>query len=162
MDRMVKNRLVVSSTNKEQLGDFINSVCDEEYNSVFSLHALLPCPDDFRQNSPDHPDFGKALTTEKRNKLLLLKYGTIDPWEWYICMWGTEMDVFDPKLVEYCAHFAVYEFESLYTPPKEWVHNVALRYPDIEFRLSYIEPGSPDTRVFVSQDKTSFYSTNLN
>ena len=67
--------------------------------------------------------------------------GDDDNWyNWRIRNWGIKWDI-DASLIGESDNILIYEFDSPWAPPHEWVRNAALIFPDLSFELYYREPG---------------------
>lgn len=88
---------------------------------------------------------------DKPNKMLLKKYGADNWYDWRIKHWGTKWDV-DAELVEADEERLVYQFDSAWSPPFEWLKTVARNYPKLHFKLKYDEPGMGVMGVIVAGD----------
>lgn len=61
-------------------------------------------------------------------------------WDWRIQNWGTKWDLSEVQFEDY-GDFVEYSFMSAWSPPVEWLKIVSERYPKLEFKLKYDEPG---------------------
>ena len=59
-------------------------------------------------------------------------------YRWSIENWGTKWDV-DGKLVAEYEDSLEYAFRSAWNPPLEWLQKVSRDYPELRFRLRYVE-----------------------
>jgi hypothetical protein len=70
-------------------------------------------------------------------------------YEWNIANWGTKWDIsnvevsFDGKvkIQDEEEYYINYMFDTAWSPPIEWVGNLAKQYPELEFELEYREDG---------------------
>ena len=131
------NELTITSNNKEQLKQFIEKVRDPENDTELSLTKLFPCPEELL--SADST-FYKSLNDESA-KLLIMKYGQTNWYEWCIANWGTKWDVENVELKNCDDHYVCYCFDSAWSPPTKWIVHVALMFPDLYFFLKYDETG---------------------
>jgi len=69
------------------------------------------------------------------NRLVPLRENT---YENAIERWGTKWDIVEQNVA--INPFDT-RFETAWTPPRQWLRNVAQQYPDITFKLDYYEPG---------------------
>ena len=92
---------------------------------ALSLHALVPEPD-FPEDSSD--------------------------WlRWRRLMWGTKWDL-DEVVFQDCGTYLRYEFATASQPPLNWIWYVGSEFEDLEFRLTYAEPGLVFAGRVVCQD----------
>ncbi len=61
-------------------------------------------------------------------------------YDWRLHNWGTKWDI-DAHLVEESENMLIYEFESPWGPPGNWLRKVSLMFPWLSFELYYKEPG---------------------
>jgi hypothetical protein len=109
-----QNRLTVSGPG-EELQSFVERVQTEE--QPLSFETLAPTPAE------------------------LLKHGW---YEWRIEHWGTKWDaefedVTEPLRVRRTR--ATYVFLTAWAPPVEWLQPASEAYPDLTFRLDYVDQG---------------------
>jgi hypothetical protein len=71
-------------------------------------------------------------------------------YDWRIRNWGTHWDV-DAHLIDKSEDALIYEFESPWCPPYNWIRKVALIFPDLSFELYYKEPGMCFQGVILAQ-----------
>ena len=74
-------------------------------------------------------------------------------YDWEINNWGTKWgncEIF--SFEEDCV-----KFDSAWSPPIKWIENISNQYPELDFRLSYIEPGMCFCGVFEGNFKDGFY-----
>jgi len=145
MPNWCENVLTVISINQEQLQDFIEKVRDPDNNTELSFSKLLPCPTELE-------DFD--LFPGKRDEFIM-KYGYKDCYSWRIANWGTKWDV-DVTIKDIFNYGAFYFFESAWSPPIQWIVNVALMFPDLHFKLKYEEPGMGFMGVFKASGESTF------
>ena len=125
---------------------------DGTYNLIrqsrFTFNALVPVPQKVldvgyasRQISPslslEDPFYGKLIKVPGSGK------------EWQQNNWGSSMDVDEDAVYPHTEHWetvfegpeiseVAVEFSIEDTPPRQWVITCAKRYPNLEFKLSYI------------------------
>jgi hypothetical protein len=94
------------------------------------LQRTLPMPEELLgTNAPSdkNEDFEK-------------KYGASNWYDWRVKVWGTKWDVeFDN--VDIQKDFIHVRFDSAWSPPCNWLAQVAEKYPTIHFKLEYEESG---------------------
>lgn len=71
-------------------------------------------------------------------------------YDWHIAHWGTKWDV-EATLHNQSSDKVEISFSSAWSPPTEWVNNVADRYPDLTFTLLYEESGMCFAGRYVQQ-----------
>jgi hypothetical protein len=76
---------------------------------------------------------------EENANLLAEKYGASNWYDWRLNNWGTKWDVEaevddDDSLIRI-------SFDSAWSPPQLAVAELAAKFPNLQFRLSYEEPG---------------------
>jgi hypothetical protein len=70
---------------------------------------------------------------------------------WGINNWGTKWDVNVDNIEDQGDSIILY-FDTAWSPPKHWFRAVSAMYPDLEFRLDYIEYGMQFAGSFVAQE----------
>lgn len=67
-------------------------------------------------------------------------------YDWRVTTWGTKWDLDQAtgRNVRLGPHAGavIYDFSSAWSPPTGWLRIVAARYPQLRFRLDYIEEGN--------------------
>ncbi|MHC4799946.1 MAG: DUF1281 family ferredoxin-like fold protein [Planctomycetota bacterium] len=133
MANWCKNRLEISCGKDacKQLAEFLSKA--KGTDTDLSLDNFVPTPPALEsQESPG--DY------EKLAKQHIADYGYPDGDKWRCANWGTR-DVDDARLIESCSNFAVFDFDSAWSPPTAWLKTVSMQYPDLEFQLRYEEIG---------------------
>ena len=137
MPNWCENRLCVYCImdHPEELSNFIEIVKNPEDKSDLSMGKLLPCPDELlKQDSANkNPDDYRAE--------LIKKYGHADCDDWCVANWGTKWDLCSVRTIEYNDNYIVYDFESAWSPPTNWVIAIMQKFPNLNFRLKYDESG---------------------
>jgi len=149
MSNWCNNTLTVVGPEKE-INNFRKQVLpkkqDKDDLTDLSLETLLPCPDELE--SP--PDESSMTPQQKgaRTKMLFKKYGApifgadkkMDWYYWQIKFWGTKWDIRAAIVVDLPRRI-VYQFESAWSPPCEWLKAIAPKFPALKFTLRYEEGG---------------------
>ena len=78
--------------------------------------------------------------SDKKDKALIKKYGADNWYDWCVEKWGTKWDV-HAQLDMDGEDEATFYFDSAWSPPVEWLHHIAPKFPELSFRLKYDEPG---------------------
>lgn len=155
------NVLIVESKSKESIEQFKSAVKAE--GTVLSFGKLMPTPLALtRVSSPPDiiPEKGykSAIAvqvianpnetipiTRRISKNLKKKFGTDNWYDWHMKNWGVRCDV-DAELCEELLvrqpYQLIYSFLSAWSPPAQWLHNIAPRFPKLSFRLEYCETGN--------------------
>ena len=71
---------------------------------------------------------------------ILDKGYSAEGYEWQIENWGTKWDV-NGVFIKRSGNKVIYDFETAWTPPLEWLHAVSQSFPQLRFSLKYMEPG---------------------
>jgi hypothetical protein len=79
--------------------------------------------------------------TKEMNEDLIKKYGASNWYEWTIKHWGTKWDASDPEIELEGKQTIGYRFETAWSPPIEWLQHAQTKFPKLNFRLEYREPG---------------------
>lgn len=82
--------------------------------SVLSFHSLIPIP------------------PERMESRLRLK--------WEMENWGCETGAYEARLAEDWDDGLIYEFDTAWSPPIEFLERVSTQWPDLIFVLEYEEP----------------------
>ena len=92
----------------------------QEYYDL-SFHAQIPCPK-------------KHLTSHKKNT-------SNQGWfAWCNNNWGTKWDCSEPTLTHEENHTSYY-FDTAWGSPVEWVRKVSIKFPRVEFHITWAEEG---------------------
>jgi hypothetical protein len=115
------------------------------FDGEFTFELLYPTPQELLdQTSPnmyrgDDDDERKAH--EQRVKELTDKYGFGDWYHWRINNWGTKWNAADSYVSSNDDNSFIVSFESAWSPPCGWLQRVAPMFPELSFRLEYMEEG---------------------
>jgi len=64
-----------------------------------------------------------------------------DSYHWSWENWGTKWDACEPDVNESESQCFCVGFDTAWSPPTKWLHNIMNDYPNLEFELEYDEPG---------------------
>jgi hypothetical protein len=78
--------------------------------------------------------------TQEKIKLLIEKYGSDNWYDWNSKNWGTKWDCGSDEYELSDNLFDIY-FESAWAPPVEWLEKTQILFPNLLFKLSYLETG---------------------
>ena len=93
------------------------------------------------------PDYTKVKVKPTYPKIRE-KYGKkqefVEPsqawWDWCIQNWGTKWDV-EAQITEISESCLVYDFDSAWSPPTDWLKKAMEKFPELCFTLKYHEAG---------------------
>lgn len=128
MPNWCDNWLQVSGA-KEEIGRFVGMGVKE---GKWALSHYFPMPEELHGTS--RPGVS--------NKELVAKYGAADWYDWnmrnYGCKW--DCDTTDVKRKDTGTEVII-DFQSPWSPPVEFMHKVQAMFPQLDFRLAYMETG---------------------
>ena len=129
------NNLTVSGDEKE-LQDFVEKSTTQEGRD-FSFNGTFPMNDDLDISAGTH-------NTDQEEQRVLNKglYGHSNWYDWRISEWGTKWDADEAQVSDHNEnnYFHV-SFQTAWAPPIDWLKNIAMDYPNLEFELEYDEEG---------------------
>ena len=64
-----------------------------------------------------------------------------DWYDWSVNNWGTKWDACESYINNNDIDYFSVSFDTAWAPPVDWLKNIAIDYPDLEFELEYEEPG---------------------
>jgi len=141
------NRLTVSGKRKD-VGDFKKKAVreysgkiapGEESKTDLSFNNFVPMPKELENTqSPYTPETAEE---KQKSKYLINKFGADNWYDWAIMNWGVKWDASNAALIEKHSDLLIYEFDTAWGPPKEWLKKTSLLYPELEFTMEYEEPG---------------------
>jgi len=107
-----------------------------EVETALSLAKFYP--------EPDYTKIKVKSTFPEITKRKYAKKGQ-EWWDWRVQNWGTKWDV-EAEIVKEEEFkngnkVIVFNFDSAWSPPVEWLKKVAKDYPGLSFKLKYEEPG---------------------
>lgn len=124
----------------------------EGYHTELSLGKFLPCPLELKkvtspvraENGETEKEFKKRI--ERHKKL----YGATDWYDFQTNNWGTKWDVKAAIIVQ-DENAIVYSFDSAWSPPAQWIGNVAPMFPELRFELEYLGEGNEFKGIIEAQ-----------
>lgn len=136
MPNWCMNTLTVSG-NERKLAEFMERAKHinhggAECSTDLSLHNFLPTPPELLNV--------QAPNTSGNTEELIKRYGSPDWYHWNVQNWGCKWDL-TARIVLENAGRTIYEFESPWTPPLIGIRKISELFPDLEFHISYEEPG---------------------
>jgi hypothetical protein len=157
MPNWCSNRLTVFGT-EHALTSFLSAAGTEQRS--FSFQALLPCPQELQEVTSGHTTIEGVSVTVWRSveqadgKTLQIRisdedierfkreYGATNWYDWQIQNWGTKWDV-DAHVSSDSIHDGevAIDFETAWSPPKDFVCTVSQKFTSLTFTLDYAEPG---------------------
>lgn len=137
MPNFCKNNLQITGSTI-QLSEFLNrSMILHTVNGIdtiqLTFEALLPTPDELIKQP--------ALFRGENSEDLIEKYGYADWYSWRTNNWGTKWDAAHTTFIKKSDTEALIEFETAWSPPVNWLQNIAPQFPELRFKLVYSEPG---------------------
>jgi len=158
MPNWCHNTLTVEG-NPEQLTEFKSkSFVKAKHSSPeefdFTFEGLFPTPPELLEETAPTQYRGEDNDTEAiktfhaKMKDLEYKYDYTNWYDWRVNYWGCKWDASESYISsEDEAHISV-EFDTAWSPPEMWVRYVSTLFPDLKFKLSYMEPGVGFAGVF--------------
>jgi len=131
------NNLTVTGDEK-QLQDFVEKSMStyDDGTERFIFNGTHPMPEDLNITK------GTQTQDEKEQAILnKAKYGYTDWYDWHLGEWGTKWDACESYINNNDIHYFSVSFDTAWAPPINWLINIAMDYPDLEFELEYEEPG---------------------
>jgi len=132
--------------NVEQLKEFTEKSFIAE-TGEFTMGGLLPTPKELTEvTSPvmwrgDETDLEGKATFEAEAKRIEETYGHADWYSWNTTNWGTKWDVAESTIGFMDDDALIVSYDTAWSPNINWVEQVSKMFPDLEFRLSFMEPG---------------------
>jgi hypothetical protein len=114
-------------------------------NGELTFETLHPTPQELLDQSS--PNMYRGDSEDERNahaehvKMLKDKYGFEDWYHWRIFNWGTKWNADDSYVSESDDNMLIVSFNTAWSPPCNWLAKVGPMFPDLEFRLEYMEEG---------------------
>ncbi len=124
------NRLRVDGDNKASLTAFRDWLGADGFN----LNKIAPLPAELENTTSPVPKDQKESA-----KLLTEKYGASNWYDWQVTNWGTKWDV-EATVDDNDSAFFI-TFDSAWAPPCQAIASLAKMFPDLNFALTYHEPG---------------------
>ena len=124
--------------NSEQLKDFKSKTTkpadhNQPNRIEFTLEGLYTTPPELMGEAA----FGQSENSEE----LVEKFGYSDWYSWRVNKWGTKWDVCESDIYENSDREFMVVFDSAWAPPTNWLEHVAPQFPELKFKLAFMEPG---------------------
>jgi hypothetical protein len=157
MPNWCTNRLQVTG-DKHELNKFKEQTLVKSDNSDtidFTMELLHPTPKELlEQTSPamwrgEADDIEGKLAFENTLEELKQKYGHTDWYNWRVVNWGTKWDVAESCICDDEDEIFSVDYDTAWAPNNAWVNYIAKKFPTLEFRLSYEEPGMDFCGVYI-------------
>lgn len=151
MPNWCSNNLQVEG-NPQQLKIFIEKTTKgdpfkNKKEDEFTLDILYPTPQELmEQTSPqmyrgDKNDEKAKEEYEKKIERLQKEYGHTCWYNWRTKNWGTKWDACDSVINEIEEASYSVSFQTAWAPPVLWLEKIAPEFPELKFRLDFIEEG---------------------
>lgn len=102
-----------------------------------NFHNLIPMPAELDVGLV----YGNREQLEQQYQHNIDHYGYKDWYDWCIANWGCKWNASSTVIFDECEeHISLY-FDSAWTPPETWFKVLCEKFPDVDFTLSYYEPG---------------------
>lgn len=130
---------------KEHLKKFVEKSLNE--SGDFTMEGLLPTPKELTEmTSPvmwrgDETDLEGKAAFEAEAKRIQETYGHADWYSWNTSNWGTKWDVAESHIGHIDDDLFIVSYDTAWSPNINYVKQVSKMFPDLEFRLSFMEPG---------------------
>ncbi len=134
MPNWCENELVVEGESQKEINRFAEShkYKSKDYETDLSFMADAPTPKPLQ----------KLTANGTIRSKMIEKYGASDWYGWRLKNWGTKWDTTDAELTTWEKHELIYNFETAWSPPIEWLAKASANYPTLHFRLEYGESGN--------------------
>lgn len=167
MPNWCSNTLTIWGDEK-QLSDFKSkALVKADHNNPndmdFTFEGLWPTPPELlEQTAPsmyrgDEKDVEAQKEYLAKVKLLEETYGYTDWYNWRIANWGCKWDCSEAYIGQNNSDSMSVQFDTAWSPPIGWVKYVSKLYRDLNFKLSYSEPGMGFCGVYGIEDNLEFY-----
>jgi hypothetical protein len=151
MPNWCSNTLEVSG-NAEQLKEFkTKSLVKADKNSPnefdFTFEGLYPTPQTLMEmTSPaiwrgDEMDIEGKKRFDAEVKELEETYGFDNWYDWRISNWSTKWDCCESTIGADLDDVFIVSYDTAWGPNINWVQKVSEMFPDLKFRLNFMEPG---------------------
>ena len=151
MPNWCSNTLEVNG-NPEQLKEFktkslvrSDNKGPNEYD--FTFEGLYPTPNALAEMvSPtmwrgDENDSDGKIEFDSKVKSLEEKFGFADWYNWRVSNWGTKWDCAESYIGYDGEDCFIVSYDTAWAPNIMWMKKVSEMFPDLNFRLSFMEPG---------------------
>ena len=133
---------------KRDLEVLIDSLKNEEEDTVFDFNAIIPMPPEF--NTP--PSESDRIKLDEITKARLIKLHGADNWkDWSIRNWGTKWNAYEDQILEQGVRskypkdgnvdaYVIYTFTTAWNPPVSVIHKLRKECPDFHISAFYDTP----------------------
>jgi hypothetical protein len=110
----------------------------ENIEEWLDFNGTVPMPKELKgTTSPPQNDKEKTLQKEYAEK-----YGAGNWYDWQIKFWGVKWGAYDQSEPEKIEGGLVYEFNTAWTSPSQWVYTTARIFPTLKFDVKYKDEDS--------------------
>jgi hypothetical protein len=131
-----------------ELSDFkrnclVKADAGSPYEFDFTFEGLYPTPQELADNqSPvNKTDDETESDFKARLKRYEEDYGYTNWYEWRIHNWGTKWDASETIIITNESDELYIGFDTAWAPPINWLKKVSIQYPNLSFRMDYMEEG---------------------
>lgn len=120
----LENKLGLAETEDEK--HFINLLIEDAKKPI-TVPELIPCENN----------------SELKRMLLFAEFGADNWYDWCVNNWGTKWDATCDNLddVNPDEGYICINFDTAWSPPLKWLHNLIKLFPELNFKLIYMELG---------------------
>lgn len=119
--------------------------CKKPTERYFCFNAQVPTPKEILEVGYDAHIKLSEMSVE--DMLREQEINPTDGYHWNIVNWGTKWDVYFDAITKDemgwhdGANYICFHFDTAWSPPLAWLKKVALKFPELQFKLHYEEPG---------------------
>ena len=138
MPNWCENSLKVTGK-KSEIEKMLEAIKGDEI--PFDFEKILPTPGDMaeEQSPPINIHKGRYNTQ---------KYGEIDWWHWRVENWKTKWNLDDSTIIDFNGKECNIYFNTAWSPPLGIITKLSEMFPELSFKLSYLEIGMCFAGVF--------------
>jgi len=118
--------------------------CAEPKAPVYCLNALYPVPEEIIK-------IGYSFKKRNAEEEELFEKHKMNGYEWCYKHWSIKWDC-EIEQVSISAGCAEYALDSPWVPPYLWALEVSRRWPDLQIKQAYFEPGMGFAGLFVCEN----------
>jgi hypothetical protein len=124
-----------------------HSLTPADHNSPedfdFTFEGLYPTPKELMENSSpiSKQESETDADFKSRVKRLEDEYGYNNWYEWRVYNWGTKWDASESVIMTNNNEEFYVGFDTAWAPPTNWLKKVSIRFPNLNFSLTYMEEG---------------------